>query len=229
MTGGTRGPGANGPPGGPAQIGMVRWPTGVLEEGLSPIKIAQALGEKGAIGWLNLEAPGADDRHALESLFGFHPLALEDALNANTRPKATRPSDCGSTPRCSAWPGCWLTARIATKRKFSGTPRIRLVTTFRKGYDHVLRILDPRETDRDLFQGLLDRHLSQVNNRMSAVVKRLTLLTAIGLRMTIVSGFFGMTFEVMPSIKSSWGMATTGLMAGTSVGIDGFFQWRRWR
>ena len=110
-----------------------------------------------------------------------------------------------------------MTARIATKRKFSGTPRIRLVTTFRKGYDHVLRILDPRETDRDLFQGLLDRHLSQVNNRMSAVVKRLTLLTAIGLRMTIVSGFFGMTFEVMPSIKSSWGMAVTGLMVGTSA------------
>ena len=59
-------------------------------------------------------------------------------------------------------------------------------------------------------------------------MKRLTLLTAIGLGMTIVSGFFGMTFEVMASIKSSWGMATTGLMAGTSVGIDGFFQWRRW-
>jgi len=64
---------------------------------------------------------------------------------------------------------------------------------------------------------------------MSAVMKRLTILTAIGLPMTIVSGFFGMNFEELPWTKSPWGVsAATAIMVGVSVGIYAFFWWRRW-
>jgi magnesium transporter len=37
--------------------------------------------------WLDLTAPSADDFTALKDLFGFHPLALEDARKQGQRPK----------------------------------------------------------------------------------------------------------------------------------------------
>src|SRR5262249_49996378 len=70
-----------------SRIGIVRGPSGALEQGLEPLKVAQALGQEGAVGWVDLEGPEPEEVHALEALFGFHPLALEDALNPDTRPK----------------------------------------------------------------------------------------------------------------------------------------------
>jgi magnesium transporter len=37
--------------------------------------------------WLDLTAPGSEDIDALQELFGFHPLALEDARHFGQRPK----------------------------------------------------------------------------------------------------------------------------------------------
>jgi magnesium transporter len=62
---------------------------------------------------------------------------------------------------------------------------------FRDAYDHVLRLLDELETNRDVVGGLLESYLSQAANRMNAVMKRLTALAMIGLPFTVVSGYFG--------------------------------------
>src|ERR1700691_4947456 len=37
--------------------------------------------------WLDLTAPASEDVEILRELFGFHPLALEDALHFGQRPK----------------------------------------------------------------------------------------------------------------------------------------------
>jgi magnesium transporter len=54
---------------------------------------------------------------------------------------------------------------------------------------------------------------------MNARMKRLTALAMIGLPFTVISGDFGMNFEVMPWLKQPWGIAAStvrmfGLLAG---------------
>ena len=113
----------------------------------------------------------------------------------------------------------------------SGVPHVRpeLRPFFRDVYDHVLRILDDVETNRDILTGLLESYLSQVNNRLSEAMKTLTALATIGLPFTIVSGFFGMNFERLPWIRQPWGVtAAVGLMVGTACGLYLALRARRW-
>jgi magnesium transporter len=100
---------------------------------------------------------------------------------------------------------------------------------FRDVHDHVLRLLDDLETNRDVLAGLLESFLSQVSNRMNAVMKRLTALAMIGLPFTVISGYFGMNFEVMPWLKQPWGIvAATVLMLALSGGALVLLKSRDW-
>jgi magnesium transporter len=100
---------------------------------------------------------------------------------------------------------------------------------FRDVHDHVLRLLDELETNRDVLSGLLESYLSQVSNRMNAVMKRLTALAMIGLPFTVISGYFGMNFEVMPWLKQPWGIAAaTVLMFALSAGAFLLLKTRDW-
>jgi CorA-like Mg2+ transporter protein len=45
--------------------------------------------------WLDLTAPTREDIEKLRALFGFHPLALEDALHFGQRPKLDHYQECG--------------------------------------------------------------------------------------------------------------------------------------
>jgi magnesium transporter len=113
----------------------------------------------------------------------------------------------------------------------SGMPYIdeNLRPFFRDVHDHVLRILDEAETNRDILAGLLESYLSQINNRLSAVMKTLTGLTMIGLPFTVVSGFFGMNFEALPWIRRPWGVAAaTGLMVAIAGGLYLVLRRRMW-
>jgi Mg2+ and Co2+ transporter CorA len=83
--------------------------------------------------------------------------------------------------------------------------------------------------NREILSGLLESYLSQASNRTNAVMKRLTVLATIGLPFTVVSGYFGMNFEVMPWLKSEWGIiAATLLMVGISGGVLLFFKRSGW-
>jgi magnesium transporter len=320
-----------------ARFSAVRRSTGALEEGLEPPQIAEAVSEEGTVGWLDLEAPATDEVHALEGLFGLHPLALEDAQNPDTRPKieeydsflfvVTRginhnpgataldliplyvflnrhlivtmhprpmrsvataierlrkhPELLQSGPdrllhhlldhvvdyyfpimerledRIEALedevfqrPDEGVLERLFETRKelvalrrslgplrevvanlMSGVPYVdeNLRPFFRDVYDHVLRLLDELETNREIISGLLESYLSQASNRMSAVMKRLTALATIGLPFTVVSGYFGMNFEVMPWLKETWGVvAATALMIGISGSLLLVFRRNGW-
>ncbi|MCA1580145.1 MAG: magnesium transporter CorA family protein [Acidobacteria bacterium] len=65
---------------------------------------------------------------------------------------------------------------------------------FQDIYDHLIRITDSIDTYRDLLTGSLDAFLSVENNRLSEVVRRLTVISTIFLPLTFITGFFGMNF-----------------------------------
>lgn len=319
------------------QYGAVLQPGGALKEGLSLEAVAQAIAEPGTVGWVDLEGATLEEIAALESPFGFHPLAVEDAQNPATRPKieeyegflfiVTRAINhnegqpaldlitlsiflnrrvivtvhehpmksvemaCDrlrrhpdvlaggpdrllhhlldqvvdyyfpfverleeaiesledavfTSPRPALLESIFRTRKeVVTLRRslgplrgvlvnlMSGLPYIdaELRPFFRDVYDNVLRALDELDMCREVLAGLLESYLSQVNNRLSEVMKRLTALAVIGLPMTIISGFFGMNFDLLPWTKQPWGvLAAVAVMVAASGALYYVFQRREW-
>jgi magnesium transporter len=76
---------------------------------------------------------------------------------------------------------------------FSAVPESDRVY-FRDVYDHVVRLYDIIESMRDLTAGALDIYVSVFSNRMTQVMKTLTIITTLFIPISFLSGFFGMNF-----------------------------------
>lgn len=72
-------------------------------------------------------------------------------------------------------------------------------------YDHVVRLLDSVETQRDLLNNTLDIYLSSVANRTNEVMKVLTVLGTIALPVLAISGIYGMNLKGLPFENSPHG------------------------
>jgi magnesium transporter len=69
---------------------------------------------------------------------------------------------------------------------------------FRDIYDHLTRIHESIEAGRDLLGNCVDAYMSAVGQRTNEIMKQLTILSAVLLPVTFLSGLFGMNFEMMP-------------------------------
>lgn len=72
---------------------------------------------------------------------------------------------------------------------------------FQDIYDHLIRIADSIDTYRELATGTLDAFLSVQNNKLSEVVRKLTILSTAFLPMMLVTSFFGMNFQRLAGAK----------------------------
>lgn len=79
-------------------------------------------------------------------------------------------------------------------------------------YDHVARLLDSVETQRDLLNNTLDIYLSSVANRTNEVMKVLTVLGTIALPVIAISGIYGMNLKGLPFESSANGAFYVGGM-----------------
>jgi magnesium transporter len=79
-------------------------------------------------------------------------------------------------------------------------------------YDHVVRLLDSVETQRDLVNNSLDIYLSSVANRTNEVMKVLTVLGTIVLPAIAISGIYGMNLKGLPFEDSPHGAAYVAAM-----------------
>jgi magnesium transporter len=85
---------------------------------------------------------------------------------------------------------------------------------FRDVCDHLFRIIDTVETFRDMIEGLMAIHLSNVSNRMNEAMKTLTIMATLFIPLTFIAGVYGMNFEYMPELKWRGGyVGVLGLMA----------------
>jgi len=64
---------------------------------------------------------------------------------------------------------------------------------FRDVYDHVIRLTDEMDNYRELASSTLDVYLTQVNNNLSVIMKRLTGVTVILAGVGAIAGIFGMS------------------------------------
>ena len=100
-------------------------------------------------------------------------------------------------------------------------------------YDHTVQIIDLVETSREMCSDLRDYYLSTVNNRMSEVMKVLTIMATIFIPLGFIAGVYGMNFDPeasgwnMPELGWSFGYPfALGLMAAVAGGQLWYF-WRR--
>jgi magnesium transporter len=94
-------------------------------------------------------------------------------------------------------------------------------------YDHAVQVMDMVETYRELASGLMDVYLSAVSNKMNEIMKLLTVVSAIFIPLTFIAGVYGMNFEHMPELKTTWGYPIClASMAALASGLM-FFFWRR--
>jgi magnesium transporter len=92
---------------------------------------------------------------------------------------------------------------------------------FRDVYDHLIRLTDELDSYRELVGTAMDIYLSQVNNNLNEVVKRLTAVTAVLAGAGALAGIFGMS-EAGLAISFEdlrfW-MVTIGIAFVSAIGI----------
>jgi magnesium transporter len=96
-------------------------------------------------------------------------------------------------------------------------------------YDHTIQVMDSIEIYRDMLSGMLDIYLSSLNNRMSAVMKVLTVIATIFMPLTFLAGVYGMNFKHMPELDWPWGYPMIMLiMAGVALFMLTLFRRKKW-
>jgi magnesium transporter len=109
----------------------------------------------------------------------------------------------------------------------------RTALYFRDIFDHLVRLSESIEANRDLLGNSVDAYLSSVSNRTNEVMKYLTVLSAVFLPLSFIVGFFGQNFEHLPGF-SSWAQShvLTWFMVAACVSVPllmlGWFKKKGW-
>jgi magnesium transporter len=116
-----------------------------------------------------------------------------------------------------------------------GDPRIdeRTSVYLRDVYDHLVRINESIEANRDLLGNALDAYLSVVGQRTNEIMKYLTVMSAVFLPLSFIVGFFGQNFVDLPFV-ADW-VRSDALMRAMVVtclalpaGLLAWFKHKRW-
>jgi magnesium transporter len=105
------------------------------------------------------------------------------------------------------------------------------VIYYRDVHDHLIRISDVVDAYRDQMTSALDAYLSITSNRMNDVMKRLTVVAAIFLPISFLTGVFGMNFGSQPWVQDDPGWLfwlTVVLMIGVTAAQILFYRRKRW-
>ncbi|AIY39586.1 Magnesium and cobalt transport protein CorA [Collimonas arenae] len=95
--------------------------------------------------------------------------------------------------------------------------------------EHITRVLNHARRLESSIESAVQIHFSAVAHRTNEIMRTLTVITALFMPLTLITGIFGMNFEVMPLLKSALGFwLTMGSMALVVVVMLVFFQRRRY-
>ncbi len=93
--------------------------------------------------------------------------------------------------------------------------------------EHVERVLSHVRRLESSAESAVQMHFSALSHRTNAIMRTLTVLTAIFLPLNLITGIFGMNFDALPLIHNATGVwIALGLMAAVGLGL-GLFFWRK--
>ena len=100
---------------------------------------------------------------------------------------------------------------------------------FQDVLDHLLRVIDQIDTQRELMGNVVDASLALGANRMNEVMKKMTSWGAILIVATLVAGIYGMNFKNMPELSWHYGyFFALGTMLVTTGGLYLYFKRKGW-
>lgn len=92
--------------------------------------------------------------------------------------------------------------------------------------DHLLRLSEMIESNREMTADIRDNYISLNSNRTNTIMKTLTVMTSIFIPLTFIASIYGMNFEYMPELTWHWGyFGVLGVMATVGSGML-FSLWR---
>jgi magnesium transporter len=95
--------------------------------------------------------------------------------------------------------------------------------------NRVSKIWHTVEDHKEVIEGLSDTHDSLINAHINNVIKLLTVFSVIMLPMTLISGIYGMNFDILPLSHDPDGFwLATATMIVVAVVMVAFFKLRRW-
>lgn len=116
-----------------------------------------------------------------------------------------------------------------------GDPRItdRTALYLRDVYDHLVRINESIEANRDLLGNALEAYLSAVGQRTNEIMKYLTIMSAVFLPLAFIVGFFGQNFDNLPGLpgwmhRDAMMWVMIGLCVATPAAMLTWFRMKRW-
>jgi magnesium transporter len=96
-------------------------------------------------------------------------------------------------------------------------------------YDHLLRLSDTIESNREITADMRDSYISLNSNRMNEIMTILTIVTSIFIPLTFIAGIYGMNFANMPELEWKYGyFITLGVMAVIGVAMFFWFKAKGW-
>lgn len=110
----------------------------------------------------------------------------------------------------------------------------------RDTYDHCIQIMDLIESNKEITHSIMDVYLSSVNNKLSEVMKVLTVISSIFIPLTFIVGVYGMNFSPvdkngqplplnMPELYNRYGyLGVMVLMLLIAIGQIIYFKRRKW-
>jgi magnesium transporter len=96
-------------------------------------------------------------------------------------------------------------------------------------HDHLLKLTEMIESNREMTADLRDSYDSLRSNRMNGIMKTLTVITTIFMPLTFIAGVYGMNFANMPELNWSWGyFIVIGVMLSLGFGMYLWFKRKGW-
>ncbi len=92
---------------------------------------------------------------------------------------------------------------LATKSYASVDSELRQY--FRDAHDHLVAVTQRVSTLHDLLTNILAANLTQISIRQNEDMRKISAWVAIAAVPTMIAGIYGMNFEHMPELQSSWG------------------------
>ncbi len=96
-------------------------------------------------------------------------------------------------------------------------------------YDHTIQAMDTVDIFRDLLTSMLDIYVNNINNRMTEIMKVLTIIGTIFLPLSFLASVYGMNFEYMPELDVWWSYpALWAVMIVISIVMLVYFRRKKW-
>ncbi len=95
--------------------------------------------------------------------------------------------------------------------------------------EHIRRMTKFTQQQQQVLESLMQLHFSAVAHRTNAIVRTLTVLSAIFMPLTLIAGIYGMNFEQMPELQHPYGyFIVLTAMAVLALLLLALFRIKRW-